>query len=103
VDSGIHYKKWTREEAIEYMVKHTGMSRSEVTTEIERYIVWPGQATGYKIGMIKILEFRDKAMNELGAQFDIKEFHDVVLGNGALPLEILESLVDEYIQEKKDT
>jgi uncharacterized protein (DUF885 family) len=101
VDSGIHYKKWTREEAIEYMVSHTGMSRSEVTTEIERYIVWPGQATGYKIGMIKILEFRDRAMNQLGDQFDIKEFHNVVLGNGALPLEILEQLVDEYIQEKK--
>ncbi|MGD9328006.1 MAG: DUF885 domain-containing protein [Cyclobacteriaceae bacterium] len=101
VDSGIHYKKWTREEAIDYMVDHTGMSPSEVTTEIERYIVWPGQATGYKIGMIKILEFRDRAMNQLGDQFDIKEFHNVVLGNGALPLEILEQLVDEYIQEKK--
>jgi uncharacterized protein (DUF885 family) len=101
VDSGIHYKKWTREEAIDYMVSHTGMSRSEVTTEIERYIVWPGQATGYKIGMIKILEFRDRAMNQLGDRFDIKEFHNVVLGNGALPLEILEQLVDEYIQEKK--
>jgi len=101
VDSGIHYKKWTREEAIDYMVSHTGMSRSEVTTEIERYIVWPGQATGYKIGMIKILEFRDRAMNQLGDQFDIKEFHNVILGNGALPLEILEQLVDEYIQEKK--
>ena len=97
VDSGIHYKKWTRAEAIDYMVNHTGISRSEVTTEIERYIVWPGQATGYKIGMIKILEFRDKAMNQLGDRFDIKEFHDVVLGNGALPLEILEQLVDEYI------
>jgi uncharacterized protein (DUF885 family) len=101
VDSGIHYKKWTREEAIDYMVSHTGMSRSEVTTEIERYIVWPAQATGYKIGMIKMLEFRDRAMNQLGDQFDIKEFHNVVLGNGALPLEILEQLVDEYIQEKK--
>ena len=100
VDSGIHFKKWTREEAIEYMVSHTGMSRSEVTTEIERYIVWPGQATGYKIGMIKMLEFRDKARNQLGEKFDIKEFHNVVLGNGALPLEILEQLVDEYIQEK---
>ena len=101
VDSGIHFKKWTREEAINYMVSHTGMSHSEVTTEIERYIVWPGQATGYKIGMIKILEFRDKAMDQLGDQFNIKEFHNVVLGNGALPLEILQQLVDEYIQEKK--
>ncbi len=101
VDSGIHYKKWTREEAIDYMVSHTGISLSEVTTEIERYIVWPGQATGYKIGMIKILEFRDRAMSQLGEQFDIKEFHNVVLGNGALPLEILEQLVDKYIQEKK--
>jgi uncharacterized protein (DUF885 family) len=103
VDSGIHYKRWIREEAIEYMVNHTGKSRSEVTTEIERYIVWPGQATGYKIGMIKILEFRDRARQQLGDKFDIKEFHNVILGNGSLPLEILEQLVNQYIETQKNT
>ncbi len=97
VDTGIHYKKWTREEAIEYMVKNTGLTTTEVTTEIERYIVMPGQACAYKIGMLKILELREKAKNALGDQFDLREFHNVVLKNGAVPLSILEELVDEYI------
>ncbi len=97
VDTGIHYKKWTREEAIAYMVKNTGMTTTEVTTEIERYIVWPGQACSYKIGMIKILELREKAKAKLGDQFSLKEFHNVVLKNGAVPLAILEEIVDDYI------
>ena len=79
VDTGIHYKKWTREEAIEYMVLNTGMTTSEVTTEIERYIVMPGQACAYKIGMLKILELREKAKQELGNKFDLRKFHNVVL------------------------
>lgn len=98
VDTGIHYKKWTREEAIEYMVQNTGMTITEVTTEIERYIVWPGQACAYKIGMMKILALREKAKNELGDQFELKEFHNVVLKNGAVPLVILEELIDDYIK-----
>ena len=85
VDTGIHFKKWTREEAIEYMVDNTGMTTSEVITEIERYIVMPGQACAYKIGMLKIMELREKAKNELGDQFDLKQFHNVVLKNGAVP------------------
>ncbi|MEQ8574505.1 MAG: DUF885 domain-containing protein, partial [Fulvivirga sp.] len=97
VDTGIHYKKWTREEAIDYMVANTGMTTTEVTTEIERYIVMPGQACAYKIGMMKILELREKAKTELGDKFDLKEFHNVVLKNGAVPLDILEELIDEYI------
>jgi uncharacterized protein (DUF885 family) len=97
VDTGIHYKKWTREEAIDYMVRNTGMTTTEVTTEIERYIVMPGQACAYKIGMIKILELREKAKNKLGDQFDLKAFHNVVLKNGAVPLAILEELIDHYI------
>ena len=101
VDTGIHYKKWTREEAIEYMVANTGMTTGEVVTEIERYIVMPGQACAYKIGMMKILELREKAKNELGDQFDLKEFHNVVLKNGAVPLSILEEIVDEYIANNK--
>lgn len=97
VDTGIHYKKWTREEAIEYMVRNTGLTTTEVTTEIERYIVMPGQACAYKIGMMKILALREKAKNALGDQFDLRQFHNVVLKNGAVPLSILEELVDEYI------
>jgi uncharacterized protein (DUF885 family) len=98
VDTGIHYKKWTREEAIDYMVANTGMTTTEVTTEIERYIVMPGQACAYKIGMMKILELREKAKLALGDKFDLREFHNVVLKNGAVPLDILEELVDEYVQ-----
>ncbi|AFU68676.1 hypothetical protein P700755_001843 [Psychroflexus torquis ATCC 700755] len=99
VDTGIHYKKWTREEAIDYMVLNTGMTTTEVTTEIERYIVWPGQACAYKIGMLKILELREKSKQELGNEFDLREFHNVVLKNGAVPLGILEEIVDSYIRE----
>jgi len=98
VDTGIHFKKWTREEAIEYMVANTGITTSEVITEIERYIVMPGQACAYKIGMIKILELRENAKNELGDQFDLTQFHNVVLKNGAVPLDILEEIIEGYIQ-----
>ncbi|HEX9651493.1 MAG TPA: DUF885 domain-containing protein [Cyclobacteriaceae bacterium] len=101
VDTGIHFKKWTREEAIDYMVANTGMTPSGVTTEIERYIVMPGQACAYKIGMMKILELREKAKSELGEKFDLRKFHNVVLKNGAVPLEILEDLIDGYIAESK--
>ncbi|MFY0605858.1 MAG: DUF885 domain-containing protein [Cyclobacteriaceae bacterium] len=99
VDTGIHHKRWTREEAIAFMVENTGMTTTEVTTEIERYIVWPGQACAYKIGMIKILELREKAKTALGSQFELKEFHNVVLKNGAVPLAILEEIIDDYISE----
>jgi uncharacterized protein (DUF885 family) len=100
VDTGIHHKRWTREEAIDYMVANTGMTISEVTTEIERYIVMPGQACAYKIGMMKILELRELAKNQLGEQFDLRKFHNVVLKNGAVPLSILEEIVNQYIQEE---
>ncbi len=101
VDTGIHYKKWTREEAIDYMVANTGLTTTEVVTEIERYIVMPGQACSYKIGMMKILELRAKAKKVLGNQFDLKEFHNVVLKNGSVPLTILEEIIDEYIQDNQ--
>ena len=100
VDTGIHHQRWTREEAIDYMLSNTGMAESDVVSEIERYIVMPGQATAYKIGMMKILELRSKAQNALGDRFDIRDFHDVVLKNGAVPLAILEELVDQYIAER---
>ena len=98
VDTGIHHKRWTRERAIAYMSENTDMADSEVVSEIERYIADPGQALAYKVGMLKILELREKAKSALGANFDLREFHDVVLAHGPLPLMILEELVDEYIQ-----
>jgi uncharacterized protein (DUF885 family) len=97
VDTGIHAKGWTRERAIDYMVENIGYPRSDMTREVERYIVWPGQATAYKIGMIKILELRQRAEETLGDRFDIMGFHNLILGNGAMPLEILERVVDDYI------
>jgi uncharacterized protein (DUF885 family) len=103
VDTGIHHRRWTREEAIEYMKVNTGMAETDVIAEIERYIVMPGQATAYKVGMMKILELRQKAMDSLGDRFDIKAFHDVVLKNGAVPLDILERIVDEYIESMQAT
>ncbi|WP_298538876.1 DUF885 family protein [uncultured Aquimarina sp.] len=99
VDTGIHHKKWTREQAIDYMVQNTGMTTSEVTTEIERYIVWPGQACAYKIGMLKILELREKAKQKLGDRFDLRDFHNAVLKNGAVPLDILEEIIDAYVDQ----
>lgn len=99
VDTGIHHSRWTREQAIDYMKKNTGMSDRDVTAEIERYIVMPGQATAYKVGMMKILELREKAKSALGNKFDLRDFHDVVLKNGAVPLDILETLVDRYIAD----
>ncbi len=100
VDVGIHSKKWTREEAIKYFTDNTPNSEYDCRKEIERYIVWPSQATAYKIGMLKILELRESAKKRLGEKFDIKEFHDVVLINGAVPLNVLEELVDEWIKGK---
>lgn len=102
VDTGIHHSRWTREQAIDYMKKNTGMSDRDVTAEIERYIVMPGQATAYKVGMMKILELREKAKSALGNNFDLRDFHDVVLKNGAVPLDILETLVDRYIADKNN-
>lgn len=103
VDTGIHYKRWTREEAIDYMVENTGMPTTDVTSEIERYIVMPGQACAYKIGMLKILELREIAKQELGSKFDLRTFHNVILKNGQLPLDILETVVLEYITNTKSS
>jgi len=99
VDTGIHYKRWTREEAMLYMKDITGMSDTEVVTEIERYIVWPGQACSYKVGMLKILELRERAKKELGDKFDIRDFHSAVLDHGEPPLFIVENFVDQMIEE----
>ena len=98
VDTGMHHKRWTREQAMKYMKETTGMSDTEVRVEIERYIVWPGQATSYKMGMLKILELRQKAKKALGEKFDLKTFHSIVLDQGNVPLFILEELVDNWIK-----
>lgn len=101
VDTGIHSKKWSREKAIAYMIENSPITEVDATKEVERYVDLPGQALSYKIGMIKILELREKAREELGDDFDIRDFHDVVLKNGAVALPILEELVDAYIESKK--
>lgn len=101
VDSGIHAKHWTREQAITYMMENTGMSETDVTAEIERYFVMPGQALAYKAGMLKILELREKAKAQLGDKFDLRQFHNQVLTHGALPLALLERVVDEWIAKTK--
>ena len=97
VDTGIHAKQWSREQAIQYLLDNTPNTPTAIEKAIERYIVLPSQATAYKIGMIKIIELRAKAKTALGDKFDIRVFHDVVLKNGAVPLNVLEQLVDEYI------
>ncbi len=99
VDPGIHAKQWTYEQAVEYMVENTGLSEDYVRAEVERYIVSPAQAVTYKVGMLHILELRARAEEKLGPAFKLAEFHDVVLGHGELPLDILDRLVDEYIAQ----
>ncbi|WZL89320.1 DUF885 domain-containing protein [Salinimicrobium sp. 3283s] len=101
VDTGIHSKKWTRDEAIDYYVQNSPNAESDAVKMVERHIVMPGQATAYKIGMNKILELREYAKKELEEDFDIREFHEVVLTNGAVPLNILEELVVEWVNNKK--
>jgi len=101
VDSGIHYKHWSREQAIAYMMENTGMAESDVTAEIERYFVDPGQALAYKAGMLKILELREKAMQALGPKFTLAKFHDQVLTHGALPLALLERVIDDWIKQQQ--
>ncbi|QED38221.1 DUF885 domain-containing protein [Antarcticibacterium arcticum] len=103
VDTGMHALGWSREEAVEYLRSNTALSLHEINTEIDRYISWPGQAVSYKIGEIKIRELRKKAEEELGEKFDIRDFHEVILSRGTLTLEIMEELVDEYIQTRLET
>jgi uncharacterized protein (DUF885 family) len=102
VDTGIHAKKWTREEAIDYLKLNTPNPESDIVKAIERYIVMPSQATAYKVGMLKILELRERAKQVLGEKFDIREFHDAVLKQGPLPLTVLEGQVDIWIAKKQD-
>jgi uncharacterized protein (DUF885 family) len=97
VDTGLHSKRWTREQVVQFFHDHTSEDEIEVQNETDRYIVWPGQALGYKIGALKIAELRERARRELGDRFDIRAFHDEVLGAGALPMDVLEKRIDAWI------
>ncbi len=98
VDTGIHWMRWTREHAIQFMKENTGASEHNIVSEVDRYIAWPGQALAYKIGQLKISEIRAKAERLLGAGFDVRRFHDKLLSNGALPLDILESEMGRWLE-----
>ena len=102
VDTGMHAKQWPLEQSIEYMTANTPMATDDVERQIKRYYVLPGQALSYKVGMLTILDLRQRAEQQLGEKYDIREFHDVVLKNGALPMQILGDVVDAYIQSKQD-
>jgi len=97
VDTGIHAMRWTRQEAIDYMVAKTGLPERDVTTEVERYIVMPGQSCAYYLGYREIFSLRQKAQATLGEDFDLKAFHDVIINHGALPLTLLADVVNHYI------
>lgn len=101
VDSGMHAFDWSREKAIDYSIKTEGIHISEATGEIERYAVWPGQALGYKLGELKIVSLRDKAKKQLGSKFDIREFHDQILEDGALPLNLMEEKIEAWLMSKR--
>lgn len=100
IDTGLHSQGWSRDQAMEYLASNTSLSRGNVRSEVDRYISWPGQALSYKIGELKIWELRQRAEEALGDNFDLREFHDVLLGDGALPLSMLENVIDRYIAKK---
>jgi prolyl oligopeptidase len=99
VDTGMHYKNWSRQEAIDLFIENTAKSRLDIENEVDRYIAWPGQALAYKIGQLKMLELRNKAEKELGDKYDIKDFHNELLKRGSLPLDILEDYINDWIEE----
>ena len=101
VDTGLHYKHWTREQVVQYFHDHSAIDEPNVQSETNRYIAWPGQALSYKMGQLKILELRARAQQQLGPQFDIREFHDQVVDSGALPLDVLEQQINTWIAQKK--
>eukprot|EP00794_Sanderia_malayensis_P011835 gene11835-13063_t len=102
IDTGIHAFGWSRDAAIKYMQENTVMAEADVIAEVERYITWPGQACAYKVGELKIKELREKALSQLGAKFNVKDFHSIVLSIGPVPLHVLEDAIDSYIKEKSE-
>jgi uncharacterized protein (DUF885 family) len=103
VDTGLHAKGWSREQAIQYMRDNSSMALSDIESEVERYIVWPGQALGYKVGQLRISALRERAERELGARFDVREFHSQLLRDGAVPLDVLEAKIDRWIRARAGT
>jgi uncharacterized protein (DUF885 family) len=101
VDPGMHYLGWTRQQAIDFMAQNSALSLHNIEAEVDRYIAWPGQAVAYKMGELKIRDLRREARRELRGDFDLREFHDVVLGSGAVPLSILERNVNDYIERAR--
>ena len=101
IDTGVHHKGWTRDQAIAFLAGHTALSQHEVETEVDRYISWPGQALSYKLGEIKIVELRAKAEKELGPKFDLRKFHDAVLDIGSVPLPVLETHIEKFIADAR--
>jgi uncharacterized protein (DUF885 family) len=97
VDTGIHAFGWSRQEAIDYLAKHTALPKKSVENQIDRYISWPGQALSYKMGEIKIRELRARSEQKLGSKFDIRRFHDTVIGQGSLPMAVLEDVINDWI------
>ncbi len=103
IDTGVHAKHWSRDQMVEYFHKYTAMDEPNVQSEVDRYIAWPGQALAYKLGQLEILKLREEARQKLGSKFDIRDFHDEVLGDGPLPLDVLHSNVEDWIaKEAKD-
>jgi uncharacterized protein (DUF885 family) len=101
VDTGVHYKKWTRQQMIDFMREHSALDEPDIQAETDRYIAIPAQALAYKMGQLKILELRELAKHELGDRFDIKAFHDMILNAGTLPLNILDARIKNWIKEQK--
>ena len=101
VDTGVHYKHWSREQMLDYFRQHTAMDEQNIVTEVDRYIVWPGQALAYKLGQMKIIELRERARRQLGDRFDIRTFHDAVLAEGPVPLDVLEKHIDQWTAAQK--
>ena len=103
VDTGVHYEHWTRQQMVDFFHQHSSEDESDLQAETDRYIVWPAQALGYKLGQLEILKLRDRAQQELGTKYDIRTFHDEVLNGGALPLDVLDERVGGWIERQKRT
>jgi uncharacterized protein (DUF885 family) len=101
VDTGVHSKHWSRQQMVDYFRQHTAMDVPNIETEVDRYIAWPGQALAYKLGQMKIIELRERAREQLGDRFDLRAFHDALLADGPLPLDVLEANMNRWIAEQK--